>query len=419
MQLLSVIAKQKDIQKKILFSLFILAVYRLGSHIPIGGVDLQQLSDFFSQSSILGFFNLFSGGGLSRFSIFALGILPYINASIIMQLMVVVYPKLKELSEEGEYGRKIISQYTRYLAIFLSFIQGFFMAVSFQSFVDSDISLVLFLLYSTLSLVAGSAVVMWFGELITESGLGNGASLLIFVSIISQMPMYVRNTYVLLSGGASSFGVLVMIAIFLFMIVAIVYIQEAQRRIHIQYAKRVVGRKMYSSKSTYIPLRLIQGGVMPIIFASALLQFPLLIFQYVEIDFIQNFLSTYYRYDGFLYNAFFCILIFFFTYFYTAITFNPRDLADNLKKHGGFISGIRPGEATVQYLDKIISRLTFIGAFFLSLIALAPIIGSSATQIDSFMGLGGTALLIIVGVAMDLVKQIDMHTISKRYEKLI
>ncbi len=419
MELLSIIFSQKDIQKKILYSLVILAVYRLGSHIPIGGVDLEQLSNFFNQSSILGFFNLFSGGGLSRFSIFALGILPYINASIIMQLMVVIYPKLKELSQEGEYGRKIISQYTRYLAIGLSFVQGFFMSVSFKSFVDPSIPFTMFLLYSTLSLVAGSAVVMWFGELITESGLGNGASLLIFVSIISQMPLYIRNTYVLLSGGASPVGVVIMISVFIFMIVAIVFIQEAQRRIHIQYAKRVVGRKMYASKSTYIPLRLIQGGVMPIIFASALLQFPLLMFQYVNVDVIQNFLSTYYRYDGFLYNAFFCVLIFFFTYFYTAITFNPKDLADNLKKHGGFISGIRPGEATVMYLDKIISRLTFIGAFLLSLIALAPIIASGMTNIDSFMGLGGTALLIIVGVAMDLVKQIEMHTISKRYEKMI
>ena len=419
MNLLSSIIKIPDLRKRILISFGFLILYRLGTHIPIAGVDLNAMKGLFEQGGLLGFFNLFSGGGLSRFSIFGLGVLPYINASIIMQLLTIGWPKLKELSEEGEQGRKQISQYTRYLAILVALIQAIVMSIGFRSFIAPDINFVFFLFYATVGLVAGAAFVMWIGELITEYGIGNGASLLIFTGIIAQMPFYIKNTYVLLSGGASPIGVIILILVLIVMVISIIYVQEAQRRVQVQYAKRIVGRKMVGAQNTYIPLRLIQGGVMPIIFASAVLQFPLMIFTYVPIDFIQHFFSTYYKYDGVLYNSSFCILIFFFTYFYTAITFNPQELSDNIKKHGGFITGVRPGSSTVEYLDKIISKLTLLGAVFLAFIALAPIIGANLTHVTSFMGLGGTALLIIVGVSMDIVKQIETYLISHRYEGLI
>jgi preprotein translocase subunit SecY len=409
----------KELRKKIFFTLFLLIVFRLGSHIPIAGINLEALSKLFNQNGVLGFFNLFSGGGLKRFSVFALGILPFINASIIMQLMTIAWPKLKELAEEGESGRKQISQYTRYLALVIAVLQGTVMTIGFKGYVSSPLPFPVFVLYAVVGMVAGAALVMWFGEVISEYGIGNGASVLIFVGIIAQMPNYIKNTYILVKGGASIIGVIILVLVFLAMIAGIVYVQEAQRKIPVQYAKRVVGRKLYGGQNTYIPLRLIQGGVLPIIFASAVLQFPLMFSQYIKIDFVQSFFSVYYRYDGVLYNCLFCLLIFFFTYFYTAITFNPQELADNIKKYGGFIMGVRPGRPTVEYLDRIISRLTLVGAVFLALVALVPVVTANVTNVTSFMGLGGTALLIIVGVAMDLVKQIETFIITKKYEGLI
>jgi preprotein translocase subunit SecY len=415
---LTAIFKIPELKRKILYTITVLGIYRLGSHIPISGVDLEGLNALFSQGGVLGFFNLFSGGALSRFSVFALGILPYINASIIMQLMTIVWPKLKEIAEEGEFGRKQIAQYTRYLAIFLAVVQATMMTLNFRQFLDPSVSFGFFMFYAIVSLVAGAAIVMWFGEMITERGIGNGASLLIFIGIIAQMPFYVKNTYVLVQGGTSIVGVGVLILVFFGIIASIVYVQEAERRVTVQYAKRIIGRKMMGGQNTYIPLRLIQGGVMPIIFASAVMQFPLMFSQYIDIAAVQTFFSTYYSYDGAVYNGIFCILIFFFTFFYTAITFNPQDLADNIRKNGGFITGVRPGKPTVDYLEKIITKLTLIGALFLAFVALVPVITANATNVTSFMGLGGTALLIIVGVAMDLVKQIETFVITKRYEGL-
>ena len=414
--MLKAIFKLKELRNKILFVVFIIFIYRLGSHIPIPGVNLNALEEIFSNNSILGFFNLFSGGGLKRFSVFALGILPYINASIIMQLLTVVLPKLKELGEEGEGGRKQIAQYTRYLAVGLSVLQSFFMSVGFKSLVNPGISQGSFLFYSVIGLVAGATLVMWLGEIITEKGIGNGASILIFIGIIAEMPTYINNTIVLVQSGTNIVNVMILAIVFLMMIVLIVYVQEAERKIPVQYAKRVVGRKMLSAQNTYIPFRLIQGGVMPIIFASAVLQFPLMFSQYINVDKVNHFFSTYYQYDGWVYNLFFCVLIFFFTYFYTAITFNPDDLAQNIKKNGGFIMGVRPGKPTLEFLENIISKLTLFGAFFLSIFALIPIITANTTNVTSFMGLGGTALLIIVGVAMDVVKQVESFIISKQYE---
>jgi preprotein translocase subunit SecY len=284
-----------------------------------------------------------------------------------------------------------------------------------------DVSFGFFVIYATVGLVAGAALVMWLGEIISEYGIGNGASLLIFFGIVAQMPQYVGKTYVFLAGGDNTdiLRVLVFIGILVAMIIGIVIVQEAQRRIPVQYAKRVVGKRTYGGQNTYIPLRLIQGGVLPIIFASAVLQFPMMFMQYITHPAVNKIMSEYFDYTGFIYNGLFCLLIFFFTYFYTAITFNPEELADNIKKYGGFILGVRPGRPTVDYLETIISRLTLIGATSLALIALIPIVAQNVTNVNSFRGLGGTALLIIVGVAMDLVKQIETYLINRRYEGVL
>eukprot|EP01047_Picozoa_sp_COSAG01_P000072 COSAG01_NODE_1_length_100484_cov_170.446142_72_plen_420_part_00 len=419
MSLLKSLFTIKELKNKILFILGIIAVYRLGSYVPISGVDINAINALFNNNGILGFFNLFSGGGLSRFSIFALGILPYINASIIMQLVTIIWPHIKQLAEEGDAGRKQIAQYTRYLAIALSFVQATVMSLGFSTFIKTGISYPFFIFYAILGLVTGAAIVMWLGELITEYGIGNGASVLIFIGIVAELPTYIKNTYILIQGGTSIIQVLILLLVFLAMIVSIVCVQEAERKIPVQYARKVIGRKLMGAQNTYIPFRLIQGGVMPIIFASAVLQFPLMFSQYIKIEAVQSFFATYYRYDGAFYNFLFCSLIFFFTYFYTAITFNPKDLSDNIKKYGGFIMGVRPGIQTELFLEKIITKLTLFGAIFLSIFALVPIITANLTQVTSFMGLGGTALLIIVGVAIDLVRQIETYVINKKYEGLI
>jgi preprotein translocase subunit SecY len=407
--------RSQELRKKILFTLGLVAVYRFGSHIPLPGIDLESIKALFSQGGVLGFFNLFSGGGLSRFSVFALGILPYINASIIIQLLTIVWPKLKEISQEGDFGRKQIGQYTRYLAIALAFFQAIVMSVGFKSFMQPGVSFGWFLFSSVVGLVAGSALVMWLGEIMTEYGIGNGASILIFVGILAGTPAYARDAYQWVVIEGSFFLGLVMLAVFLGLIVSIVFIQEAQREVPVNYAKRVVGRQVIGGKSSFIPLKLIQGGVMPIIFASAILQFPLMFFQYLPWAEMSQRLTMLFAYDGLFYNGLFCFLIFFFTYFYTAITFNPQDIADMLKKNGGFILGIRPGVQTVDYLDQIISKMTLLGASFLALIALVPILAFVLTKFSVFQGLGGTAMLIIVGVAMDLVRQIKGFAVSKRY----
>ncbi len=414
MSLLSLF-ESRELRKKLFFTLALVAIYRFGSHIPLPGIDLESIKALFSQGGVLGFFNLFSGGGLSRFSVFALGILPYINASIIVQLLTIVWPKLKEISQEGEFGRKQIGQYTRYLAIILAFFQAIFMSIGFRSFVQPGVSFGWFLFSSVVGLVAGAALVMWLGEIMTEYGIGNGASILIFVGILAGTPAYARDAYQWIVIQGSLFSGIAMLLVFLSLIVAIVFVQEAQREVAVSYAKRVVGRQTIGGKSSFIPLKLIQGGVMPIIFASAILQFPLMFFQYLPWSGVASKMTAMFHYDSFVYNGLFCFLIFFFTYFYTAITFNPQDIADMLKKNGGFVLGIRPGTQTVDYLDQIISKMTLLGASFLAAIALVPILAFILTRFSVFQGLGGTAMLIIVGVAMDLVRQIKSFAVSKRY----
>ncbi|MFH1386660.1 MAG: preprotein translocase subunit SecY [bacterium] len=407
-----------DLRKKILFTLGMIILFRLGGHIPVAGIDTIKLQHLFGQGNILNFLDLFTGGALMRFSVFALGIVPYINASIIFQLLQVVVPQLEELAKEGEAGRKQIASYTRYLTVALAAFQAFGMAFWLRGVMLENYIFIFFLLGTVISLTAGSTLVMWFSELITEKGIGNGASLLIFAGIVARIPSYIGQTVTLVKGGAPLIGVIILVAAFLMMIVAIVIVQEGQRRIQVQYAKRIVGRKMYGGQSTYIPLRINQGGVIPIIFASSVLLFPATIAQFIPNPMVQKIVGMLSP-SGSLYMVFYFALIFFFTYFYTAITFNPNELAENIKKYGGFIMGIRPGKPTAQYLEYTLTRLTLVGALFLATIAVVPTIIEGLTHITSFQGLGSTSLLIVVGVALDLVRQIETHLVARQYEGLL
>ena len=417
-QSLAALFSLPDLRKKLFWTLGLIIVFRLGVHIPVPGVDNAAILSRFGAEGLLGFLDLFTGGALVRFSIFALGIIPYINASIILQLLQVVIPQLEEMRKEDEDGRKKLAQYTRYLTVFLAAFQSVGMAFFFRSFLLPEYSFTLFLVSTVVTLTAGAMLVMWLGEVITDRGIGNGASLLIFIGIVARIPAYVSRTVQLVQGGASLFGVLVVLAVFAAMIIGIVIIQEGQRRVPVQYAKRVVGRKVYGGQSTYIPLRINQGGVLPIIFASSVLLFPATMAQFVPIGFLQGF-AHWFSPSSPPYMVAFFLMILFFTYFYTALTFNPNEVADNIKKYGGFISGIRPGKPTADYLEFVITRITLVGAIFLACIAVVPVVVESATRITSFQGLGGTALLIVVGVGLDLVRQIEAQLLTRQYERLL
>lgn len=407
-----------DLRKKFLFTLAMMLVFRLGAHIPVSGIDPVKLSAIFGKANLLGFLDLFTGGALVKFSVFAMGIVPYINASIIMQLLIVVIPQLEALSKEGDEGRRRIAQYTRFFTVVLSAIQATGMAFWLRGVLRPDYNFSFFLASCVISLTAGSVLIMWIGELITERGIGNGASLLIFVGIVARIPSYIAQTITLVKGGGSVIGVSILVVVFVAMIIFIVIVSEAQRRIQVQYAKRVVGRKVYGGQSTYIPIRINQGGVIPIIFASSVLLFPATIAQFMPEGIIRSTFSALSPAGG-LYNLFYFCLIFFFTYFYTAITFNPTDLAENIKKYGGFVMGVRPGKPTADYLEYVLTRLTLIGALFLAIVALIPNMVEGATHVMTFQGLGSTALLIIVGVALDLVRQIETHLVARQYEGLL
>jgi preprotein translocase subunit SecY len=418
LNVLSGIFNIHDLRKKFLFTIGMVVLFRLGAHIPVAGIDALKLANLFRQGNILGYLDLFTGGAMMRFSVFAMGIVPYINASIIMQLLQVVIPQLEELAKEGESGRKQIATYTRYLTVVLAAFEAFGMAFWLRGVMLDGYSFTLFLMGTIISLTAGSTMVMWFSELITERGIGNGASLLIFVGIVARIPSYIGQTITLVKGGGSIIGVIILVIAFLAMLVAIVIVQEGQRRIQVQYAKRIIGRKMYGGQSTYIPLRINQGGVIPIIFASSILLFPATIAQFVPIPAVQKVIG-WLSPSGPLYLVLYFALIFFFTYFYTAITFNPTELAENIKKYGGFVMGIRPGKPTAQFLEHTITRITLVGALFLAVIAIVPTIVEGMTHITSFQGLGSTALLIVVGVALDLVRQIETHLVTRQYEGLL
>jgi preprotein translocase subunit SecY len=403
-----------EIRKKLIFTAGILALYRLGAYIPSPGVDAQAIKDGINNvggSNILGFLNLFSGGSLSRLSLFALGIMPYITASIILQLLTVVVPSLERLQKEGEVGQQKITQYTRYLTVILAFAQstGFVFLFSSQSqnVIGQRTFPKVFLIVVTLT--AGCTILMWMGELITQRGIGNGISLLIFASIVSRIPEGISKWW----NNPDQVFVVMMPFIALAVIVAIVYVQEGQRRIPVQYAKRVVGRRMTAGGSTYLPLRVNMAGVIPVIFAASIMAFPPTIGQLINtpaaLDFAAFFSPSSWHYV--VGEVFFIII---FTYFYTAVTFNPVDQADNLKKYGGFIPGVRPGRPTAEYLDRILSRLTFPGALYLGAVAALPTILISQTSANFFFG--GTSILIVVGVALDTVKQLEAQLMMRNYE---
>jgi preprotein translocase subunit SecY len=406
-----------EIRKKLIFTAGILALYRLGAYIPSPGVDAQAIQDGVNNvggSNILGFLNLFSGGSLSRLSLFALGIMPYITASIILQLLTVVVPSLERLQKEGEVGQQKITQYTRYLTVVLAFAQSLGYVFLFTSGSFSSQSIIgertfpkVFLIVVTLT--AGCTVLMWMGELITQRGIGNGISLMIFASIVSRIPEGITKWW----NNPDQVFVVMMPFIALAVIVAIVYVQEGQRRIPVQYAKRVVGRRMTSGGSTYLPLRVNMAGVIPVIFAASIMAFPPTIGQLINtpaaLDFAAFFSPNSWHYV--VGEVFFIVI---FTYFYTAVTFNPVDQADNLKKYGGFVPGVRPGRPTAEYLDRILSRLTFPGALYLGAVAALPTILISQTSANFFFG--GTSILIVVGVALDTVKQLEAQRMMRNYE---
>jgi preprotein translocase subunit SecY len=407
-----------EIRKKLAFTAAILLLYRLGSYIPAPGVDIsavKELESNFGGGSILGFLDTFSGGSLSRLSLFALGIMPYITASIILQLLTVVVPSLEKLQKEGEVGQQKITQYTRYLTVGLAFGQSFGYVFLFRSFGQQAGSNVIGtlsgakVLLIVIALTAGCTLLMWMGELITQRGIGNGISLMIFASIVAGLPQGLQAWWT----NPDQVFVVMMPFVALAVIVAIVYVQEGQRRIPVQYAKRVVGRKMTSGGSTYLPLRVNMAGVIPVIFAASIMAFPPTIGQMLNTPAALDF-AAFFSPDGWAYVAGEVFFIVIFTYFYTAVTFNPVDQADNLKKYGGFIPGVRPGRPTAEYLDRILSRLTFPGALYLGAVAALPTILFSQTSAN--FAFGGTSILIVVGVALETVKQLEAQLMMRNYE---
>jgi preprotein translocase subunit SecY len=408
-----------EIRKKLAFTAAMLALYRLGAYIPAPGINIDVVEDlaqnFEGQSNVLGFLNLFSGGSLQRFAIFALGIMPYITASIMLQLLTVVIPSLDKLRKEGEVGQQKITQYTRYLTVGLAFGQSIGYVFLFRTFAGNEGSEVVDsftfgrVFVIVLTLTAGCVLLMWLGELITQRGIGNGISLMIFASIASGLPNGIQAWWT----NPDQIFVVMMPFLALAIIAGIVFMQEGQRRIPIQYAKRVVGRRMAGGGSTYLPLRVNMAGVIPVIFAASLMAFPPTVGELTQASWAQDF-STFFSPNGAAYLVGESILIIVFTYFYTAVTFNPVEQADNLKKYGGFIPGVRPGRPTAEYLDRILARLTFPGALYLAAVAALPTILINQTSANFFFG--GTSILIVVGVALDTMKQLEAQLMMRNYE---
>jgi len=422
------IPKIPELRKRVIVSFLLLAVYRIGVHVPTPGIDTGALAAFFEQQkgTLFGLVDLFSGGALGQMSVFALGIMPYISASIIFQLLTVVIPYLEKLSKEGEAGRKKITQYTRYGTVVLSIIQGFGIAISLERMSGpGGEGMVLhpgfaFRFMTILTLTAGTAFIMWLGEQITERGLGNGISLIIFAGIVAGIPKAFGNTLRLYSTGEMSPLFILFIFVMMIVVVAvIVFTEQGQRRIPVQYAKRVVGRKMYGGQSTHLPLKINMSGVIPPIFASSILMFPLTIAQFLPPAMLESnawlrAILTSMGPSQILYNLLYTVFIIFFCYFYTAVIFNPVDVADNMKKYGGYIPGIRPGKKTSDYIDRVLTRITLGGAIYIAAVCVLPSILIYRFNIPFYFG--GTALLIVVGVAMDTISQMESHMLSRHYE---
>lgn len=411
--------KVAEIRSKMIFTLLMLVVFRIGSNIPVPGIDRSVLSQVFTgETGLFDLFDLFSGGSFSQFTIFALSITPYITASIIIQLLTMAFPYFERLAREGEEGRKKMAQITRYLTIVLALIQAFGLTVGLFKRAVVDQSWFSFAVI-ILVLTAGTAFLMWLGEQINDKGIGNGISLIIFGGIVARIPTAIRSLWTQYNDGKLSIvTLLVFLAFAIVVILGVIEVQQGTRRIPVQYAKRVVGRKMYGGQSTHIPLKVNQAGVIPVIFALSILQFPLTITYFFPgtafTEFVTKWLSPAGNPGVWVYAVFNVMLIIFFNYFYTAVTFNPVEVAQNMKANGGFIPGIRPGKATVEYLSKVMSRISFVGAIFLAVIATLPTIVSQLTDMN--IHFGGTSLLIAVGVALDTMKQLENQMVMRNYQ---
>ncbi len=411
-----------ELRKRIIFTLAMLAVYRIGVQIPTPGINGEALAAFFAKQAgtLFGMFNMFSGGALENFSIFALGIMPYISASIIIQLLTVVIPQLETLKKEGEAGRRKITQYTRYGTVGLSIIQGTFIASGLQSMTGPGGEAIVitpgtpFILMTMLTLTAGTAFIMWLGEQMTERGIGNGISLIIFAGIVARGPAALVNSIQLVKAGEITLFFIPLIIAFMVAVVGvIVFFETSQRRIPIQYAKRVVGRKVYGGQSSHLPLKINIAGVIPPIFASSIMMFPATIGGFVQVEWVQK-VSAAMAPGTVYYYILYVAMIVFFCFFYTAVTFKPDDVAENLKKNGGFVPGIRPGKKTAEFVDKVLTRLTVVGATYLSIVCVLPTILIAKFNLPFYFG--GTALLIIVGVAIDTISQVESHMVMRNYE---
>jgi preprotein translocase subunit SecY len=416
------IFKIPELKRRIFFTFGLLAIYRVGCHIPTPGIDGMALAEFFrqAQGTLLGFFDMFSGGALLRMTIFALGIMPYISASIIIQLLTVVIPHLERLSKEGDAGRRVIVRYTRYGTVGLAAFQSFAISVGLEQMTSPGGAVIVpspgwgFRLMTVLSLTAGTAFIMWLGEQITERGIGNGISLIIFAGIVARMPIAIGQTFSLLrTGEISAFLMVFVVLIMVGAISFIIFMERGQRKIPVQYAKRVVGRKMYGGQSTHLPLKVNTAGVIPPIFASSILMFPATVAGFINNPIMVAIADTFAPGKA-LYTVLYVGLIIFFCYFYTAIQFNPVDVAENLKKYGGYIPGIRPGRKTSEYIDRVLSRITFGGALYLSVVCVLPEILYRIFNVPFYFG--GTGLLIVIGVALDTVTQIETHLVTRHYE---
>lgn len=415
---LSNILKITELRNKVTFTLLMFIVFRAGVHIPVPGVDASVIESLFTSGGLFGLLDLFAGGALSKFSIFAMSITPYINASIIMQLLTAVIPTFEAWSKEGEDGRKKIAKVTRYGTVILGFIQAFGMSYALRAnnaLIDNSFLSVIVI---SIILTAGTCLLMWIGEQITAHGIGNGISLIIFAGIVARFPSGFSTIYQYLQvGTVNIFQVILFAIIAVAMIVFVIAVTQGQRRIPIQYAKRVVGRKMYGGHSTFLPLKVNQAGVIPIIFASSVLMFPVTLAQFVQVDWVRT-LASYFAWGTFLETVLYAVLIFLFTYFYTAISINITDMADNMKKYGGFIPGIRPGKPTADYVDRVMSRITFAGAAFLAFVAILPNFIGGLTGIEGVY-FGGTALLIVVGVALDTMQQVESLVLTRHYKGFV
>jgi preprotein translocase subunit SecY len=414
--------KIPELKRRIIFTLIMLAIYRLGAHVPTPGVDGRVLAERMTSGGLLGFYDIFSGGAFRNATVFALGIMPYISASIILSLLVAVVPSLEKLSKSGQEGQKKITEYTRYGTIGLCIIQAVGIAAFLQN-MGAEIVAVpgfRFILMCVISFTTGTAFIMWLGEQISEFGLGNGISLIIFISIISRMPNALIDVFKMIRNNQLNiFQTLILVVLMGIVVAGAILVTTGQRRIPVQYPRQVKGRKVFGGQRSYLPLRVNQAGVIPIIFASSILMLPGFLQGALSMPAVDDFFNNWFHSNGIVYNLFYAILIIFFSYFYTAITFNPVEIADNMKKYGGVIMGVRPGKATADYLNRVMVRITLVGSLFLAVVALLPNIVWGVVKVYDWniVGFfGGTSLLILVGVALDTVRQIEQHLLMRHYD---